>query len=80
MNACFSHTQNEELHRCNRKEDAMAEKKVTVQVLKPYRDLQKMLLFHADEQHEVTEKRAEELIQKGFVKKIDTATPKGPKK
>lgn len=58
----------------------MAEKKLTVQVLKPYRDLQKMLLFHAGEQHEVTEKRADELIQKGFVKKIDTATPKEPKK
>lgn len=58
----------------------MAEKKVTVQVIKPYRDLQKMLLFHAGEQHEVTEKRADELIQKGFVKKLNTETPKGPKK
>lgn len=58
----------------------MADKKVTVQVIKPYRDLQKMLLFHTGEQHEVTEKRADELIQKGFVKKLDTETPKGPKK
>lgn len=58
----------------------MAEKQVMVQVLKPYKDLQKMLLFHVGEQHEVTEKRAEELIQRGLVKKLDTEKPKEPRK
>lgn len=58
----------------------MTEKKVMVQVLEPYKDLQKMLLFHAGEQHEVTEQRAEELIQKGLVKKLDTEKPKEPRK
>ena len=29
-----------------------------------------MLLFHEGEEHEVTEQRAKELIEKGFVKRI----------
>lgn len=48
----------------------MSEKMVKVKVVKPYKDMQKMLLFHEGEEHEVTEQRAKELIEKGFVKRI----------
>lgn len=48
----------------------MAEKMVKVKVIKPYKDMQKMLLFHEGEEHEVKEQRAKELIEKGFVKRI----------
>ena len=38
-----------------------------VKVLQPYKDKQKMLLFHKDEVHEVDKVRADELVQKGLV-------------
>ena len=38
-----------------------------VKVIKSYKDLQKMLLFHPGEVHEVDEKRAAELVQKKLV-------------
>lgn len=40
---------------------------VKVKVIKSYKDLQKMLLFHPGEVHEVDEKRAAELEQKKLV-------------
>ena len=40
---------------------------VKVKVLQPYKDKQKMLLFHKDEVHEVDKTRADELAEKGFV-------------
>lgn len=48
----------------------MSEKMVKVKVLKPYKDMQKMFLFYEGEEHEVTERRAKELTEKGFVKRI----------
>lgn len=43
---------------------------VTVKVKKPYKDMEKMLLFHEGEEHKVTEKRAKELVGKGLVEII----------
>ena len=48
----------------------MAEKLITVEVVKPYRDLEKLMLYHSGEAHEVTPKRADELVKRGFVKKV----------
>lgn len=59
---------------------AVTEKKVMVEVLKPYRDLEKMMIFHPGERHEVTQKRADELIKRGFVKKEANMKPKEPDK
>lgn len=47
----------------------VTEKIVMVEVIKPYRDLEKMMIFHPGERHEVTQKRADELVKRGFVKK-----------
>lgn len=47
----------------------MTEKLITVEVVKPYRDLEKMMIFHPGERHEVTSRRADELVRCGFVKK-----------
>ena len=44
------------------------EKKVTVEVTKDYRDIEKSLVFHVGETHDVTEKRAEALVKAGVVK------------
>lgn len=45
----------------------MPEKMIKVKVLEPYKDMQKMLLFSKGEEHEVSEKRAKELADKGLV-------------
>ncbi len=58
----------------------MAEKLTTVEVVKPYRDLEKMMLFYTGERHEVTQKRADELVKRGFVKKIVNMKSKEPDK
>ncbi len=58
----------------------MAEKLTTVEVVKPYRDQEKMMLFHPGERHEVTQKRADELVKRGFVKKIVNTKSKEPDK
>lgn len=50
------------------------EKKVTVEVTKEYRDIEKSLVFHVGETHDVTEKRAEALVKAGVVK-IPDAEP-----
>ena len=42
------------------------EKKVTVEVTKEYRDIEKSLVFHVGETHDVTEKRAEALVKAGY--------------
>ena len=47
------------------------EKKVTVEVTKEYRDIEKSLVFHVGETHDVTEKRAEALVKAGVVKIAD---------
>lgn len=44
------------------------EKKVTVEVTKDYRDIEKSLVFHVGETHDVTKKRAEALVKAGVVK------------
>ena len=46
-------------------------------VIKSYKDLQKMLLFHPGEIHEVDEERADELVKSG-VAKIVTKTKEAP--
>lgn len=43
---------------------------IEVEVVKPYRDLEKSMLFYVGEKHKVTEARASELEQKGLVKRI----------
>lgn len=48
-------------------------KMVEVQVVKPYKDLQKMVLFTEKDigrHHSVTESRAKELESKGLVKRV----------
>lgn len=50
----------------------MSEKLVKVKVTKPYKDMQKMLLFGKGEVHEVGEKRANELVSKGLVEIVKT--------
>lgn len=50
---------------------------VTVEATKDYRDLEKSVLFHEGETHEVTEKRAEVLVKAGVVK-IVTEESKAP--
>lgn len=65
------------LHRCNRKGVRdMAPTKVKVKTVKEYRDMQKMLLFHEGEIHEVTEERAKELEAFGCAKPIKTEPAK----
>lgn len=56
----------------------MAEKMITIEVVKPYRDLEKMMIFHPGEKHEVTSKRADELVKRGFVKKVVNKKSKEP--
>lgn len=58
----------------------MTEKIVMVEVLKSYRDLEKMMIFHPGERHEVTQKRADELVKRGFVKKEANMKSKEPDK
>ena len=58
----------------------MAEKLTPVEVVKPYRDLEKMMLFYPGETHEVTQKRADALVKRGFVKKIVNTKSKEPDK
>ena len=43
---------------------------VTVEVTKDYKDIEKKLLFHKGEKHEVKEKRADVLVKAGVVKVI----------
>lgn len=54
------------------------EKKVTVEVTKEYRDIEKSLVFHVGETHEVTEKRAETLVKAGVVKIEDSKPEVAP--
>lgn len=58
----------------------MAEKLITIEVVKPYRDLEKMMLFYPGEKHEVTSRRADELVKCGFVRKIVNVKSKEPDK
>ena len=58
----------------------MTEKLITVEVVKPYRDLEKLMLYHPGETHEVTPKRADELVKRGFVKKVVNMKSKEPDK
>lgn len=58
----------------------VTEKIVMVEVLKSYRDLEKMMIFHPGERHEVTQKRADELVKRGFVKKEANMKSKEPDK
>lgn len=58
----------------------MAEKLITVEVVKPYRDLEKMMLFYPGEKHEITSRRADELVKRGFVKKTVNVKSKEPDK
>lgn len=59
---------------------AVTEKIVMVEVSKPYRDSKKMMIFHPGERHEVTQKRADELVKRGFVKKEANMKSKEPDK
>ena len=54
------------------------EKKVTVEVTKDYRDIEKSLVFHVGETHDVTEKRAEALVKAGVVKIADSKPEVAP--
>lgn len=54
------------------------EKKVTVEVTKEYRDIEKSLVFHVGETHDVTEKRAEALVKAGMVKIADAEPEVAP--
>ena len=58
--------------------ESMAEKLTTVEVVKSYRDLEKMMIFHPGKRHEVTQKRADELVKRGFVKKVVNKKSKEP--
>lgn len=58
----------------------MQEKIVKVKVLKPYKDMQKMLLFHEGEEHEVTEQRAKELVKAGVAEVLDNKKNNPPPK
>ena len=58
--------------------ESMAEKLITIEVVKPYRDLEKLMLYHPGETHEVTPKRADELVKRGFVKKVVNTKSKEP--
>lgn len=60
--------------------ESMAEKLITVEVEKSYRDLEKMMIFHPGEKHEVTSRRADELVKRGFVKKAINVKSKEPDK
>lgn len=60
--------------------ESMTEKLITVEVVKPYRDLEKLMLYHPGETHEVTQKRADELVKRGFVKKVVNTKSKEPDK
>lgn len=56
------------------------EKTVKVKVIKKYKDLQKGLLFHPKELHEVTPERAKELEVQGYVEIVkDEGKQKGSK-
>lgn len=50
---------------------------VTVEVTKDYRDLEKSVLFHKGETHDVTEERADVLVKAG-VAKIPTKKSEDP--
>lgn len=54
------------------------EKKVTVEVTKEYRDIEKSLVFHVGETHDVTEERAEALVKSGVVKIADSEPEVAP--
>lgn len=58
--------------------ESMTEKLIKVEVVKPYRDLEKLMLYHPGETHEVTQKRADELVKRGFVKKVVNKKSKEP--
>ena len=49
---------------------AKKSEEIEVEGVKPYRDLEKSMLFYVGEKHKVTETRASELEQKGLVKRI----------
>ena len=44
---------------------------VTVTVIKPYKDIEKSLLFYPGEAHKVTKDRADSLVKAGVVKLMD---------
>lgn len=52
------------------KGEYMVKKLVTVEVVRPYKDLEKSLLFYEKERHQVTEQRAAVLEEKGLAKRI----------
>ena len=43
---------------------------VTVTVIKPYKDIEKSLLFYPGEAHKVTKDRADSLVKAGVVKVV----------
>lgn len=49
----------------------MPEKKIKVRVTKDYKDMEKMLLFHEGEVHEVKQSRAEQLVKAGVAEIAD---------
>lgn len=62
------------------KEKGMTGKVVKVKVVKAYKDMQKMLLFHEGEEHEVTEQRAKELVKAGVAEVLDDKKNNPPPK
>lgn len=52
---------------------------VTVETIQDYRDLEKSMIFHKGERHDVTKQRADNLVDAGVVKIVKPKDNKTPK-